>query len=281
MPAERTAVVAHRRPRKAVGTAAGIRPGAGVTRYLQLASVLRHQITHGEPMVGQQLPTVAQLAAQYQLARITVRQSYAVLAAEGLVTSQRGRGTFVTAPPSAPGTRLRRAIDDPNASDMRFDILEQRAGLALPQALALGGGTYPGYTLVRKVHVQDGAPFCLAEIYVAAEIHALFPAGALQRHKIAALLDTHAPQRMHRMQQTTTVAPADLAVARHLGCSVAAPIAHIVRRIFDAGNRLALAGHYWYRGDRFMADIELPFDVWMLGPGMVTPGPRGRAADAG
>ncbi|MCZ4314299.1 GntR family transcriptional regulator [Comamonadaceae bacterium G21597-S1] len=255
-------------------------PGAGITQYLQLASVLRHRIAQGEFVAGGQLPTVAQLAEQYRLARITVRQAYGVLIAEGLITSQRGRGTFVVPQqpsPQAQGSRLRSAINDPGTQDLRFDILEQRSRVVLPEQLARGQPTCPHYHFIRKIHVLDGEPFCLAEIYVASEIHAKFPPGSEQQHKIAWLAGTYARKRLQRVQQTMTVAPADLVLARQLGCGFATPVAQLARRIFDGADRLALAGMFWYRGDRFVADIEIPFDIWLNYPGVVIP--RSRAAD--
>lgn len=256
-----------------------IAPGAGITQYLQLASVLRHRIAHGEFAPGVQLPTVAQLADQYQMARITVRQAYAVLIAEGLITSQRGRGTFVAPqqPPQGAGSRLRSAINDPGTQDLRFDILEQRSRVALPENLARGQPTCLHYHFIRKIHVLDGEPFCLAEIYVASDIHAKFPPGSEQQHKIAWLAGTYARKRMQRVQQTMTVAPADLVLARQLGCGFATPVAQLARRIFDGAGRLALAGMFWYRGDRFVADVEIPFDIWLNYPGVVIP--HARAAD--
>lgn len=254
-----------------------IAPGAGITQYLQLASVLRHRIAQGEFAAGSQLPTVAQLAEQYQLARITVRQAYAVLISEGLITSQRGRGTFVAPRPQGPGARLRSAINDPGAQDLRFDVHEQRSRVALPESLARGDATCAHYHYIRKIHVLDGEPFCLAEIYVASEIHAKFPPGSEQQHKIAWLAGTYARKRLQRVQQTMTVAPADLVLARQLGCAFATPVAQLARRIFDGADRLALAGMFWYRGDRFVADIEIPFDIWLNYPGVVIP--HARAAD--
>jgi GntR family transcriptional regulator len=258
--------------RPATGTR--IQTGAGVTQYLQLASVLRHQIARDALPAGTRLPTVAELAQQYRMARVTVRQAYAVLIAEGLITSQRGRGTFVAPTPGGPAARLRTAINDPGSQDLRFDILEQQSAVALPDTLARGHATYPHYHFIRKVHVLDGEPFCLAEIHVASEIHARFPAGSEQQHKIAWLLGTYARERMQRVQQTMTVAPADLVLARQLGCSFSMPVAQLARRIFDGTDRLALAGMFWYRGDRFVADVEIPFDVWLHYPGVVIPQAR-------
>jgi GntR family transcriptional regulator len=267
-------------PRPAARTAAAprpIAPGAGITQYLQLANVLRHRIAQGEFGPGSQLPTVAQLAEHYQLARITVRQAHAVLSAEGLITSQRGRGTFVAPRPQGPGARLRSAINDPGAQDLRFDVLAQRSRAVLPENLARGHATCAHYHYIRKIHVLDGEPFCLAEIYVASDIHAKFPPGSELQHKIAWLAGTYARRRMQRVQQTMTVAPADLELARQLGCAFATPVAQLVRRIFDGADRLALAGMFWYRGDRFVADVEIPFDIWLNYPGVVIP--QARAAD--
>ena len=263
-----------RKPTAPATPGARLEPGAGITQYLQLASVLRHRITQGEFAAGSQLPTVAQLAAHYQLARITVRQAYAVLIAEGLITSQRGRGTFVAPRPHGPLARLRSAINDPGAQDLRFDILEQRSQVALPESLARDHATQAHDHFVRKVHVLDGEPFCLAEIYVASDIHARFPPGSEHQHKIAWLAGTYARKRMQRVQQTMTVAPADMALARQLGCTFVSPVAQLVRRIFDGADRLALAGMFWYRGDRFVADIEIPFDIWLNYPGVVIPQAR-------
>lgn len=245
--------------------------GAGVTQYLQLASILRHQIAHGELVSGQRLPTVLQLAEQYQVAGITVRQAYGLLKTEGLITSDRGRGTYVADASAAMPARLHAAINDPRATDVRFDVLERRDKVALPGSLARGDAVYDSYASVRKIHVQDGEPFCLAEIYVASEIYKRFPKSSEKRHKLAYLLDGHAQHKMQKMQQTLTVAPADMVLAQALGCSFATPMAHMVRRISDASGRIAYAGLFWYRGDRFVLESEYPFELWLSYPGVAVP----------
>ncbi|MDB5965614.1 MAG: putative Transcriptional regulator, GntR family [Polaromonas sp.] len=252
-------------------TRASALSGTGVTQYLQLASVLRHQIAHGELEAGQRLPTVLQLAHTYGVAGVTVRQAYGLLRAEGLITSQRGRGTYVALAAAALHDSLRAAINDPGAKGIRFDILEERRHVALPPALARRNPVHADYAFVRKVHVQDGEPFCLAEIHVASEIHARFPPGSERQHKIAYLLNEYAATPGMTMQQTMTVAPADLVLAQTLGCSFATPMAHMVRRMLDASGRIAYAGLFWYRGDRFVLDVEFPFDVWLRYPGVAVP----------
>lgn len=236
----------------------------GVTQYLQLASVLRHQIQRGELGRGQQLPTVIQLAEQYQVARITARQAYGLLSSEGLVVSQRGKGTFVAdGATGGPDQRLHHAINDPRARDVRFDVLEDVDGQRLPASLQRSSTAYDTYAFIRKIHLHDDEPFCLAEIYVASEIYRRFPPGVARARKIVSLLPEYAVQPLSTVQQITTVAPADSVLAEALGCSFVTPIAHIERRVFDVSGRIALAGRFWYRGDRFVTDVEMPYDLWI------------------
>jgi len=261
-------------PPTAQPTALLARAQTGVAQYLQLASILRHQILHGERQRGERLPTVVQLADDYQVARITARQAYGLLSAQGLITTQRGRGSFVGGPFKAMDSGLRTAINDPRAQDVRFDLLEQRQRVPLPAHLSAGAIPCADYAYVKKVHRHDGEPFCLAEIHVASDLYARFPPGSEAHHKIAYLVHQYAPGRMHKVQQTMTVAPADVVLARVLGCSLATPMAHMVRRIVDVQGKLAMAGLFWYRGDRFVADMEIPYDLWLNHPGVVVPDAR-------
>lgn len=248
---------------------------AGVAQYVQLASVLRHQIAQGELAAGQRLPTVAELAAAHGVARITVRQAYGMLAREGLLTSARGRGTFVADAPPQRGAgldaHLRAAINDPATAELRIELIEQKRQVALPADLLGPFKPCAGYDVVKKRHIHQGEPFCLIEMFVDSEIRARFPRGAEKRHKIAWLINQHAPGRLHEVQQTLSVAPADLPLSRELDCPFTTPVLHMTRRVLDTQGRVALAGRFWYRGDRFVMDQSIPFDVWLHHPGMVIP----------
>jgi GntR family transcriptional regulator len=66
--------------------------------YYQIREQLRQQITSGQLETGDALPSEAQICAETGVSRMTARQALTQLANEGLVTRQRGRGTFVAAP---------------------------------------------------------------------------------------------------------------------------------------------------------------------------------------
>ena len=64
--------------------------------YEQIAESLRRRIAQGDLKPGQRLPTVRDMAQQWDCTPSTVSRAYATLAAEGLVSGHRGGGTRVT-----------------------------------------------------------------------------------------------------------------------------------------------------------------------------------------
>lgn len=59
-------------------------------------SQIKHLIASGALQPGQQLPTIRELAVSLTVNLHTVAHAYAELEKEGLLTIQRGRGTFVS-----------------------------------------------------------------------------------------------------------------------------------------------------------------------------------------
>ena len=72
-------------------------PGSAVPAYVQLAAVLREQIVAGQIGAGAPVPSEPALADEYGCSRETARKAVAILRVEGLVVTQRARGSFVAA----------------------------------------------------------------------------------------------------------------------------------------------------------------------------------------
>lgn len=68
---------------------------SGVPYYIQLKEQIRRRITQGVWTAGTKLPTERDLAESLSLSRNTVSQAYKELESEGILSSARGRGTFV------------------------------------------------------------------------------------------------------------------------------------------------------------------------------------------
>jgi GntR family transcriptional regulator len=65
--------------------------------YAQIAELLRGRILRGDWKEGDRLPSHEALTREFDVARVTVRQAIMLLEGDGLLTSRRGRGTFVWA----------------------------------------------------------------------------------------------------------------------------------------------------------------------------------------
>lgn len=90
---------------------------SGVPAFRQVAADLRQKIAAGDYAPGEQLPSERELVDTYGVSRPTVRDAVNVLRAEGLVTSEHGRGVFVRPPASIQRiarSRLSRAARERN-----------------------------------------------------------------------------------------------------------------------------------------------------------------------
>lgn len=66
-----------------------------MTLWREIADTLVHEIDNGALAPGAQLPTDEELSRRFSVNRHTIRRALSHLASEGLVRSERGRGTFV------------------------------------------------------------------------------------------------------------------------------------------------------------------------------------------
>jgi GntR family transcriptional regulator len=68
--------------------------------YLQLVEQIRQQVSVGDLQPGDQLPTVRQLAAELRVNFNTIARAYRILDEAGLISTQQGRGTYITETPA-------------------------------------------------------------------------------------------------------------------------------------------------------------------------------------
>ena len=93
-------------------TDAGMFERTPLPRYAQVADALRNRIRRGAWKQDEAIPSIDRLMAEFGVGRVTVRQAIQILAREGLLSPEQGRGTFVTAaarqPAAAAGPDLAR-----------------------------------------------------------------------------------------------------------------------------------------------------------------------------
>ncbi len=232
---------------------------SGISLYVQVASVLRAKIVTGEWHTGTQIPTIKTLCEQFRVARVTVRQALQLLVREQMVSSHRGRGTFVTyAPVKGRRAELAKSIDDSLVMlpDHKIKVLERERVSSLPPNFDFHEQPFDEYVRVRKVHFQGGAPYSLMSLYVAAEAYDRFPKGADAKNKMVKLLLDYWPSGIASARQVVTVGNADLEVSRLLHYPMAAAVAHMSRVFCDSAGRILCYGAFTYRGDSFLLEMS-------------------------
>jgi len=90
-----------------------VNPSDELPIYRQIVRQVTDAIAGGRLRPGEQLPSHRDLAEQLVIAPLTVKKAYDELELAGLITTQRGRGTFVkeTLPSVAPSERRERLRD--------------------------------------------------------------------------------------------------------------------------------------------------------------------------
>jgi len=232
---------------------------SNVARYIQLATLFRRRIESGQWATGSQIPTVDDLAAQYGVARATIRQALGILEAEGLITRHRAKGTFVT-------ERVREQLWLDVTTDWRgllnsregavIEVLESEEVRSLPLPPHDVGALADAYLRLRRRHSREGQAFLVADVFIEAEFSRLIPPEAFTT-TTAMRLATYLPSKVGRAQQTITIGTADIETAALLDVPLNAPVCLIDRSVTDEQDRLMLLSKGTYRGDLVRMDMRL------------------------
>ena len=83
-------------------------PTSNVPIYLQIVEAVQQQVATGALGRGDQLPTVRQLAVDLRINPNTVARAYLELDRSGVISSQQGRGTYVSEQPDEVALAQRR-----------------------------------------------------------------------------------------------------------------------------------------------------------------------------
>jgi GntR family transcriptional regulator len=228
-------------------------------RYAQLADIFRQRIARNHWPTGTKLPTLEALMREFAVARVTVRQAMELLARDGLVSAERGRGTFVRAQPSRDrGLRLEtslQALADVYRNDTpNLTLIEETA--ASPRLLERDGTPAPQYRFMRRVHSRNGETYCIISIFLDERVFRMAPRRFRRETVIPVLLEL--PRvTVARAWQTLEIGAADVTVARHLDIPANAPVAEVRRVCQDQHGTVIYLGEVTYRGDYIHLEMDL------------------------
>lgn len=229
-------------------------------RYVQVAAALRRRIEQGGWQPGDKISTLEELEAEFQVARVTVRQAVELLQEEGLVMRRQGKGTYVINTP--PDQRWLKLATD-------WDTLVDSIRDNVPRALPVEGAPPPlprlgpedgrpaeSYAYLKSLQLRKDEPYALARVHLAKEIYDLQPKQFRRRTALSVLGSTEG-LTIARAHQTFVIGAADMETAQHLGLALNAPTAEAHCVVVDDRGIAIYVGDIIYRGDRVKFDIDL------------------------
>lgn len=231
----------------------------GIPLYVQLAELLRRRVRRGVWRPGTVLPPIPELMNEFAVARVTVRQAIALLSAEGLLSPERGRGTFVTeAAGLQRGLRLHTTLDD---------LVELYRG-DRPEHSTLASGVAPlppidgeaaiadEYFHMRRVHSRAGEPYCVISIYIDVEIYERSPK-RFRDELILPVLTSLPGIDIASGRQVLTISSADTETAGLLSIPVNTPMADVRRILKNSNGVVIYLADVTYRGDAIQLEMDL------------------------
>lgn len=231
----------------------------GTPLYIKVAEVMRQRIMRDVWETGTLLPTIDELMAEFQVARVTVRDAVKILESEGLVEPRRGRGTKVlphqpTRRPLSVVTSLSELVDL-YRGDVPDLVSMDDAEAELPSGVTIGKPAGK-YHMLRRMHSRDGVRYCVITLYLAEEIFNRYEAAFRTQLALPVLFDSP-DLHVKIAHQSLIVSKCDMETALHLDLPVGEPMAEVRRVICDQDETIIYLADVIYRGDYIRLDMDL------------------------
>jgi len=238
--------------------------------HVQLSNLLAREIRSGRILIGQLLPSEAELSERYGISRITVRQSMARLVQDKLVRRERGRGTF------AIGGKVESRVDQVQRSFeeemhalgvpfrvrlLRYGQLTPPPGVAATLQVPLGEKVYR----LERLRLLRNRPFGIEIRYLSQTIGEKIPREHLRSGSVYAMIQAVLKRPVSRIQFVVSSIPASRAEARLLETKAGAPLLVREHTYFALEDRPVLAGTVLFRGDLYRFRFEIGAGGFHLG----------------
>jgi Transcriptional regulators len=233
---------------------------SAAARYVQLASLFRRRVESGQWPVGQQIPTVDELAEECNVARATVRQALDLLESEKLIVRYRAKGTFVIGKPQEQfwcevATNWDGQLLAPDG--VSIEVLSAGENRVPTTVTPDNGHIAKSYRYWRRRHWRNEQPYYLGEVFIDAELCKRIPARDFKTKTSMRLLRDLPGLEIAEAHQTLTLGTADPEIAELLELPLNAPVAHVHRIALDKDNNIVFVGDGIYRGDVVRLHIKL------------------------
>ncbi|HLG87197.1 MAG TPA: GntR family transcriptional regulator [Alphaproteobacteria bacterium] len=240
--------------------AAPLDPNQPTPLYHQLYLILRDRIRTGELARNTLLPGEQELTRLFNVSRITVKRALNELAADGLISRHRGRGSIVSAAPIMPVVRgsFFSLIESLKQMGLQTEVklIEAgyvEAGPAIARLLELS----PEDKVQRAVRLRslNGEPFSYLLTFIPKPIASRYTARELAKVPLLTLLERVGAEVSEAEQWISAVA-AEPAIATALDVPTSFPLLKIERVMRDRQGTPVQLVYAHYRSDRFQYHVK-------------------------
>jgi len=235
----------------------------GIPLYVKIRESLRQQIAAGELVMGQKLPAEDELASQFGVSRMTVRQGITDLIDEGLLYRRHGVGTFVAYPHvERDHSRLTNFFENSDLKGIKAKatVITLEVMPVKPKAAkALYLKEDESVIRIKTLRFADNIPVTVHDAYIP---HKLFAAILdLDRHTLETQplwsFFESCGYRVKSAVQKLEAREADEELARLMEIEEGAPILYKERTVYaDDGTPVEFT-YCYNRGDRYSLTVTL------------------------
>lgn len=227
--------------------------------YTQVADAMRDRIVKGVWSLNTQIPSLPELANEFGVALVTIRQAIGLLRDEGLLRPAQGKGTFVEKKPQThPKMRVETSLQNLAELYRKLNpkITPLEDGFGTPNIEIGEGRLGKRYRMLRRVHSRDRQVTSVITAYLDDRIFRLAPSRFRKGLIIPILMDV-AGDQIGSAKQVLTVSTAGTTIAKEMNISASAPVAE-VRRVFCSHDSTVLyVGELTYRADFIRVEMDL------------------------
>lgn len=230
-----------------------------VPLYHQLETLIRKGIDSGRYRSGSLLPSEGDLCARYGVSRSVVRQTLTNLAHEGVIRTQRGRGSFIAEEKLQERFVQRAAGLFEDLKQMGYEI---RTGVLDRQLVELSLPVQKFLETSRGIRIDrlrsvEGRVLVYIRSYLPEEPFAALLEEELEDRSLYGLIQDRFGLRPVRGNRSVEAVAANAENANHLEVAVGAPLLFLRGTSRDQHGRPLEWFEAWHRGDRTSFEIEI------------------------
>jgi GntR family transcriptional regulator len=227
--------------------------------YFQIANLIRQKIELGELAAGEKLPKELDLSKTLGVSRVTLRQSLSILETEGLVTRERGQGTFVTKNLKSPQKIKLTGIigQDVSHVDKRRIVSIDDVPPTPHQAEFFGITEKDFLTRIRRLLIVKKTPFCLVMNFLPIHLAKKVTRKDILNRSMVDIIKTRFRIPVGKIHQTFEARTASNEVASHLAIGIMDPVLYVETFVHGKKGEPLEFSQIYYRGNEHKYSIEL------------------------